>query len=439
MSSFAVRRQAGLLGRLSFPGDKSIAHRAIILGALSRGKVRIENFPDNKDCLWTIASFRKLGIKIKVSKGGVVGVSGKGLRGLSRPASAIFTGESGTTLRLLLGVLAGQNFKSRVYSASSLARRPMLRVIAPLRMMGAKISSRAGEHPPFAITGGALRPIDYHMPVPSAQVKSAILLAGLFCAGKTRVREKVGTRDHTERMLKLFKADIKLKGNTIVIKGGKELSSPKKVVIPGDISSAAFFMVLAAITPGSRFILRNVSLNPSRSGIIKVLRRMGAKIKISSYKVKAEGSEPAGEIVVESSSLKGTRIPNKDIPSLIDEIPILMVAATRAKGRTLFEGVGELRFKETDRIRSMTVNLRKMGAVISISKAKGLESLSVEGVKELRGAKVRSFGDHRTAMSMIVAGMAATNKTILDDISCISKSFPSFLVSLGRLKKAKSH
>jgi len=455
MRPFVVKPCLPLKGEISLLGDKSIAHRSIIISALARGETRIKNFPDSKDCLSTVKAFKKLGIKIKAGPQHTVTIFGKGLYGLSKPNGPIFISESGTTLRLLLGVLSGQNFKTRLVAGASLSRRPMLRVNSPLRMMGARIKARVKrqkakieEYPPLIIQGGSLRPIKYTMPLASAQVKSAILLAGLYAKGKTYVRERVPTRDHTERMLKLFRAGMKLKQNTIVIKGGQELVSPRLLTIPGDISSAGFFIVPAVIIPKSQVLIRNVSLNPSRTGILKVLKRMGADIQVT-LPVRQAGKspshpacpagrqvtrgEPMGDIVVKSSSLRGIIIKKEEIPSLIDEIPILMVAACIAGGRTVFEGVGELRVKETDRIRSMSENLKKMGAKIAVFKTDNLEKIIIQGIKQLKGARVRSFGDHRTAMSMIAAGLTAEDETTIDDISCIDKSFPNFLNILKTL------
>ena len=309
----------------------------------------------------------------------------------------------------------------------------MLRVTAPLRMMGATIKakinqnkeSKIEEYPPLTIKGGYLKPITYRMPVASAQVKSAILLAGLYAKGKTCVIERVKTRDHTERMLRLFRADIKVNQNTIVIKGKKELVSPGRIFIPGDISSAVFFMVLGTILPNSRILIKDINLNPSRIGIIKVLKRMGADIQVLGNG--AVGFEPIGDIIIKSSKLKSTIIKKEEIPSLIDELPILMVAACFAKGESVLEGVGELRIKETDRIRSMSENLKKMGADIRVLKTPKSEKIIIQGRRGLIGAAVKSFGDHRTAMSMVVAGLAAEGQTRIDNISCINKSFPNFL------------
>ena len=433
-----------LKGNVYLLGDKSIAHRAIILSSLSQGLTAVKNFPLNKDCISTIEAFRKLGVNISrkpsltfKKTSGIIIVSGKGLLGLKKPAGDIFVGESGTTARLLLGILAGQDFQSTLKAAKSLSGRPMLRVTGPLRKMGAQIKSRkikAEEYLPITIGGGNLKAISYRMPVASAQVKSAILLAALYAKGKTKVLEPVKTRDHTERMLKLFRADIKANRNTITINAGKELISPKEIYIPGDISSAAFFMVLAVINPDSRIRIKNVNLNPTRSGIINVLRRMGANIQISVLRSQFCAAEPAGDILVKSSELKGVVVKMKEIPSLVDELPILMVAACYARGKTVLEGVGELRVKETDRIESMLVNLKAMGADINVERANGYENVVVKGIKRLNAAKVRSFGDHRTAMSMVVAGLSASGNTSLNDISCIDKSFPDFLGVLNNLR-----
>jgi len=457
MKPFVIRPLLHLEGEIFLSGDKSIAHRSIIISALSNGETRIENFPTNKDCLSTVKAFRKLGIKIRQASS-TINVFGGGLHGLHKPRSPIFVGDSGTTLRLLLGVLAGQDFKTKLVAGKSLSQRPMLRVTQPLRMMGAEIKARVKskkieEYSPITIRGGNLKPITYTMPVASAQVKSAIMLAALYTKGKTRIIERVPTRDHTERMLKLFKARLKVKQNTIVIRGSNELVSPKKIYIPGDISSAGFFLVLAAIIPNSKVAIRNVSLNPSRIGMIKVLKRMGADIKVTkSQSHKVTSSEPMGDIVVKSSALKGTIVKKEEIPSVIDELPILMVAASLAKGRTIFEGVSELRVKETDRIRSMSWNLKKMGASITVfsatsrggstkhfggnfgGKTAGVERIVIRGIKQLKATRVRSFGDHRTAMSMIVAGLAASGKASIDDISCINKSFPNFISLLDTLR-----
>jgi 3-phosphoshikimate 1-carboxyvinyltransferase len=287
------------------------------------------------------------------------------------------------------------------------------------------------EYPPISIVGSELTPIKYKMPVASAQVKSAILLAGLYAKGCTEIIEPLVCRDHTERMLKVFKSKISIKRNKIRIYGRKELLSPGKVYVPGDISSAAFFMVAAAIVPNSQLRIKNVSLNPTRTGLLNVLKRMGADIRVQA-RGGAQG-EPLGDLIVKHSQLKHTMIKNKEIPFLIDELPVLMVAACFAKGKSIFKGVKELRVKETDRIRSMCFNLKKMGAKIKVRKSGNDELIEIEGVKALNGAELKSFGDHRTAMSAIVAGLAANGSSHIDDIECIKKSFPGFLPVLKGL------
>jgi 3-phosphoshikimate 1-carboxyvinyltransferase len=446
MKSLSIFQASHVKGELVFAGDKSIAHRALLISALSRGQTRIENFPNNKDCLYTLQALAQLGVDIirrisfKCKEISTVTIKGKGLYSFKPARRPLFVGESGTTFRLLLGVLAGQPFATTLQSAPSLSRRPMRRVTQPLRLMGVQIkatrhSDRKGEeYPPLTIEGGNVVPIRYAMPIASAQVKSALLFAGLYSSGETRVVEIERTRDHTERMLRLFKARVTVKDKVVALKGGKELTSPGKIYIPGDISSASFFLVLATILPCSRLVLRRVGINPLRTGIISVLKRMGAKIRIKSSMGAGGFFEPIGDIIVESSRLRGTVISSREIPSLIDEIPIFMVAASFARGKTFIEGVEELRVKETDRIKSMTENLRKMGADIRISKRRGKEVIAINGIQELRGTSVRSYNDHRTAMSVVVAGLCAQGRTTLDDAGCIAKSFPDFQRTLASLR-----
>ncbi|MFH0827923.1 MAG: 3-phosphoshikimate 1-carboxyvinyltransferase [Candidatus Omnitrophota bacterium] len=450
MAIFKIHGPGRVNGRVSLPGDKSIAHRLVILSCLSENSTTINNFPFNDDCVSTARAFKSLGVELTFdSSQSRLKIKGKGLNGLKKPRMPIFVGESGTTLRLLLGVLAGQDFQVKLTCAESLSQRPMLRVTLPLRKMGAEITCRKNnqgeEYLPITIQGGELFPITYKMRVASAQVKSAILLAGLYAKGLTQVIEPVKTRDHTERLLKAFGAEIKIQSGRVFVKGGKGLVSPKFISVPGDISSAAFFMVLAAITAGSRIILKNVSLNPSRMGVIRVLKRMGASIKVSSSQLPVARFEPMGDIEVRSGNLKGVIIKKEEIPSLIDELPVLMVAACCARGKSRFESVGELRVKETDRIKSMSENLKKMGADIQVTSYQlpvpssqspvpslqlpvaRREDIVIRPVDSLKGADVKSFGDHRTAMSMIVAGLSAQGITTIDDIRCISKSFPGFI------------
>lgn len=457
MNPFVVKPVSRRIkGKIVLPGDKSIAHRALIISAITAETTQIQNFPVNKDCLSTLRSLQRLGIKIRKnfqkSFFATISVTGRGLYGFKKAKGAIFVNDSGTTLRLILGVLAGQDFLTHLSAGKSLANRPMLRVTAPLRLMGARIKAkrqkpkdkrrepeaksqkgRMEEYPPLSIKGGGLKPITYKIPVASAQVKSAILLAALYAKGITTVIEPLATRDHTERMLKFFRADIEVLKNKIVIKGCRELVSPKRIFIPSDISSAAFFLVLGAIIPKAHMRIQNVCLNPSRIGVIKILKRMGANIQLRLNAAKASPGEPVGDIIVKSSRLVATKVSKREIPFLIDEIPILMVAACHAKGQTIFEGISELRVKETDRIRSMSENLRKMGAQIFVSNVGGVESIKIRYAPQLKGIKARSFGDHRTAMSMVIAGLSASGSTQIDDISCISKSFPGFFGVLSQI------
>jgi len=440
---FAIKRSGYLKGKLNFSGDKSITHRAIIVSAISSGRTRINNPAVNKDCFYTIQAFRSLGVCIVATSKKHITVYGKGLKGLRQSKGPIYVGDSGTTIRLLAGLLAGQKFNSTLTAGKSLSVRPMKRVIEPLRLMGGDIYAKrlkgANDFcPPLNIRGNSLKGIAYKLPVASAQVKSAIILAGHYAEGRTRVIEKIKTRDHTERMLKLFKAGISVSGKTVTIKSGKELVSPGVIDIPADISSASFFIVAAMLLPGSNIVVKSVSLNPTRIGCIKVLRRMGADIIIKTASLSAHRNigEPCGDIIVRSSRLKATVVKNKEIPSLIDELPILMVAACFAKGTTKFIGVEELRVKETDRINSLFTNLIKMGAKIKIETGKNNnETVAIDGRGGLKAANVRSFGDHRSAMSLVVAGLAAKGKTSIDDISCIEKSFPEFIQKLNQLLK----
>lgn len=436
------------MGKVSFPGDKSIAHRAAIIAACALGRTCIRNFPLNDDCGATISALRAMGARISAHR--VKSLSGDTLRltvrgggpaGFHKPSREIFAGESGTTIRLLAGILAGQGFDSRLSAAASLSRRPMRRLTVPLRMMGADIRGRkiasqpADEYPPLKIRGRPLKGIFYTMPTASAQVKSALLLAGLYARGATTIIESFKTRDHTERMLKAFGARVRMSANTVTLLPGRELVSPGTIVVPGDISSSAFFIVAALIVPSSRLVIEDVSLNPGRIGILNALRRMGARIKIMRQSVSATGGEPRGTLLVSSSRLRGTRITEEDVPSLIDEVPLLMVAASCADSESSFEGLRELRVKETDRIASMSANLINMGVDVKIHSDRRQDAVIIAGRRPLRGAKVESFGDHRTAMSMVVAGMAAHGETVIDDVDCVGKSFPGFIDTVKMLTK----
>ncbi len=442
-------------GEIFLPGDKSISHRAVILSSIAEGITEIENFLFCEDCLATVNAFRQMGVKITAkrppSRAGEAGraqsaernliVYGRGLRGLKKPARPLYLGNSGTSMRLLAGVLSGQNFSVRLKGDSSLTKRPMQRIIRPLKLMGADIKGK-DKYPPLTIKGKkGLKAIRYKIPVASAQVKSAILLAGLYSEGETEITEIAKTRDHSERMLKLFGVDIKTKGLKCKIKPSS-LSSPAKIKIPGDISSAAFFIVGATILPGSYLVLKNVGLNLTRTGIIDVLRKMGADITVHSpqstvYSQKTVNCqlstvnclEPVGDIIVKASRLKGIEIKGRIIPRLIDEIPILMVAACFAKGETRIKDIAELRVKEVDRIHSLCYNLKKMGAEIEEKK----REVIIKGLKKIKGERLDSFSDHRTAMALTIAGLKAEGKTIIENSDCIKTSFPDFRKKLKEI------
>lgn len=422
---YKIKPAVSIKAALSFPGDKSVSHRAIILSSLARGTTMIKNFSFNDDSLATKSMLSALGVKIISFGNKVIKVFGNGLCGLEEPSKVLFAGSSGTTARLMLGVLSAQPFSSKIDGSSGLRRRPMDRVVFPLRMMGARFS---GIKLPIHITGRPLTGIEYKLPVASAQVKSAVLLAGLFAERKTVVVEKVQSRDHTERMMKLFGISLSVtrgisrQGSRITLRPcEKEFKSAGVLRVPGDISSAAFFIAAASILDNSSLLLKDVSINPTRMGFVRVLKRMGALIKIKH----GRGSkyfEPFADIKVQSSRLKGTVVPGSLVPSLIDELPVLMVCASYARGRTVIKGVGELRVKETDRVKSMMNNLKRMGVSVKVSG----EDVIINGEGKVRGSCVKSYGDHRTAMSMLVAGLGADGETVIDDIKCINKSFPGF-------------
>ncbi len=431
MKPIKIKPQSRLRGTVTLPGDKSISHRAVILASIVKGRTVIKNFLFSDDCLITLKALRCLGVNIKIQKNKkeiIVDSKGK----FCPPRSVLNMGESGTSARILLGLLAARGFKAKLSGASSLMKRPMARVIAPLRLMGADIKARnrgGEEFLPIRISGKQLHSITWRQKINSAQVKSAILLAALNAEGKTAVIEPVASRDHTERMIKLFGGRINIKKSKITI-SESILRTPGKVFIPGDISSAAFFIVAAILIRGSKLLLRNVGVNSTRFGALRVLKRMGAKIRIIN---KRGGYEPIADIRVSSCNLRSTVIKHTEIPSLIDELPVIMVAASLAKGKTVIRGVKELRVKETDRIRSMRLNLMKLGVNIRVKALKKFETIEIIGDKQLTGSKLNSHGDHRTAMSMIVAALAAKGDSTLDDFSCISKSFPGFLSEIRHL------
>lgn len=413
-----IEKINGVFGTISVPGDKSISHRAVMLAAISKGKTTIEGFLNGQDCLSTISCFRTMGVQIK-HQGQRVEVEGRGLTGLQEPQDILDAGNSGTTMRLLSGILAGQNFFSVLSGDQSLRQRPMARVTEPLKRMGAVIDGRqSGQLAPLGIRGGGLQGITWETPVASAQIKSAILLAGLYASGETTVREPSISRDHTERMLAGFGIQVARQGTAVTVRPG--ILEGQHILVPGDISSAAFFMVAAAAKPGSHLIIKNVGLNPTRTGIIDVLRQMGANIEIEN--LRSFGGEEAGDMIIRGASLTGTEINGEIVPRLIDEIPVLAVAAALADGVTYIRGAGELKVKESNRLAAMASELQKMG--IQISELP--DGLEIHGPNQIRGAAVNSYHDHRIAMALAVCGLFAEGKTTIADSGCIDISFPGF-------------
>ena len=402
-------------GEITVPGDKSISHRGVMLGALANGVTEIDGFLSGADCLSTIDCFRKMGIPITID-GSHVTVHGQGLYGLEKPAETLYTGNSGTTTRLLCGILAGQDFDTVITGDASICKRPMKRVVAPLSEMGARIR---GDYCPLYITGSKLHGMEYRMPVASAQVKTSILLAGLYAEGQTVIHEPERSRNHTEFMLTAMGADLKVQGNDILLTPGKELA-PQNISVPGDISSAAFFMVLAAILPDSRITIRNVGINPTRTGILDVFEAMGAEVKLQNIHTSA--GEPAADITVSSSSLKGTVIGGDLIPRLIDELPVIAVAALFAEGETVIKDAQELKVKETNRIRAVVDEFRKCGAEIEETE----DGMVIQGGKMLHGADFCSYADHRMAMSLTVLAQLLEGESTLDDEQCVSISYPKY-------------
>ncbi|KON87240.1 3-phosphoshikimate 1-carboxyvinyltransferase [Sporosarcina globispora] len=409
----------GLSGEIAVPGDKSISHRSVMFGSIAQGKTAVTNFLPGEDCLSTIACFRKLGVSIE-QEGNRVTVAGKGLEGLQEPADILDVGNSGTTIRLLMGILAGRPFHSVLIGDESIAKRPMTRVTAPLSLFGAQINGRNnGEFAPLSVQGRQLAGVTYELPVASAQVKSALLFAGMQAIGETVIIEPMKTRDHTERMIKQFGGEVETDGHTIRIKGGQTLTGAE-IHVPGDISSAAFFLAAGAIVPNSEIKLKNVGLNPTRTGIIEVMHQMGAHISIEPYE---NGSaEPAGDITIRTSDLKGTVIEGELIPRLIDEIPIIALLATQAEGETVIKDAEELKVKETNRIDTVVDELSKLGADIIATE----DGMVIRGKSHLSGGTVSSHGDHRIGMMLAVAAAISQGDVQLHQKEAISVSYPSF-------------
>lgn len=418
--------QQPLTGEIYVPGDKSISHRAIMFGSLVAGKTNVENFLAGEDCIHTIEIFRHFGVKIKQEGTNVV-IESDGISHFKEPSVPLYFGNSGTTARLMLGILAALPFHTVVYGDPHLTKRPMDRVVHPLRQMGAKIDGRKdGLFLPLAIRGSKLTGMEYALPVKSAQVKSALLLAGLFAEGETCLIEKATTRDHTENMLRAFGVDLVQTDKKISIKQGLNLK-PVDVVVPGDISSAAFFLAAASIVPDSNVTLRNVGLNQTRSGILEVLTQMGANYEITNER--EISGELLGDILITYSNLTSMTIDGDLIPKLIDEIPIISLLATQAEGTTVIKNAEELRVKETDRIHAVVSILNQLGANVEEKE----DGMIIHGKTALIGGKIKSYSDHRIAMMGVVASLITQNEVILDDISSVNVSYPGFFDDLKQV------
>lgn len=437
MSEFRVKAISKLHAEFTVPGDKSMSHRAAILGGLSNGTCTITNFLPSEDCVNTLKAMQALGARHEVldelpGYGPVnLRIHGQSMK-LSAPAQPIDCGNSGTGMRLLAGLLAGQEFTSELFGDASLSSRPMGRITVPLGEMGANIETK-GEKPgcaPLLIHPAKLQPISYDMPVASAQVKSAVLLAGMFAEGKTSVTQPAETRDHTERMLASFRVSTRREGNTISLHGG-QVPESCDFTVPGDISSAAFWLVAAAALPGSRLLLKDVGLNPTRTAILKVLSRMGAHMTEILHN--SEG-EPIGNIEIHGAPLTGTTILLEEVPNLIDEIPVIAVAGALAQGKTIIRNAKELRVKETDRITTTVNNLRAMGAEVDEFD----DGLEIHGGNPLHAAVIDSFGDHRIAMAFAIAGLFAEGETVIKNTECVNTSYPGFAHHLAAIRQEKS-
>lgn len=437
MPDFRVTSISSLQAELTVPGDKSMSHRAAILGGLSNGTCQIRNFLPSEDCVNTLNAMAALGAPHRVHDelegfGPVnLEIHGQSMR-LSAPAAPVDCGNSGTGMRLLAGMLAGQPFVTELFGDASLSSRPMGRITKPLGEMGAKIET-LGEKPgcaPLRIHPATLRPVTYQMPVASAQVKSAVLLAGLFTEGTTTVIQPATTSDHTERMLSSFQVANTTDGNTISLNGG-QIPQATGFTVPGDISSAAFWLVAASALPGAHLVIRNVGLNPTRDAIVHVLQRMGAQITVTPH---PSDGEPIGDIDVRGGQLHGTTLEKAEIPNLIDEIPVIAVAAALASGKTVIRNAAELRVKETDRITTTVTNLRAIGGHIEEFE----DGMEIDGGHPLHGATLDSFGDHRIAMAFAIAGLFASGETTIQNTDCVNTSYPGFCHHLDAIRNHRT-
>jgi 3-phosphoshikimate 1-carboxyvinyltransferase len=411
-------------GAIALPGDKSISHRYAMIASIAEGSSRIRNYSTGADCRSTLGCMRALGIEIE-GNGTDFTIHGRGLDGLRAPAADLDAGNSGSTIRMLSGILAAQPFRTRIFGDASLSRRPMQRVMKPLAEMGARIQARDEKFPPLEIHGGPLRAIDYILPVPSAQVKTCVLLAALYADGQTSVTEPVRSRDHTEIALREFGADLKTDRLRISVAGRPKITG-RELVVPSDLSSAAFFLVAALLVPGSHLTIHGVGLNPTRSALLDFLVGMGARIRVPD--LESVNGELIGEIQVEHSPLRGGVIEGGLTAALIDEMPVLAVLGAATENGITVKDASELRIKETDRIQAVVDNLRRMG----VAAEESADGMHIPGRQKFRGAEIDSFGDHRIAMAFAVAGLAATGDTLINEAEAASVSFPEFWETLRR-------
>ncbi|HSW48699.1 MAG TPA: 3-phosphoshikimate 1-carboxyvinyltransferase [Bryobacteraceae bacterium] len=414
-----------LQGSIRVPGDKSISHRYAMLAAIAEGTSRIHNYASGEDCHSTLSCLEALGVQLEKT-GGDVQIQGAGLDGLREPAATLDAGNSGSTIRMLAGILAGQPFSSRIAGDASLSRRPMDRIMVPLRQMGAGIDGRSGRYPPIEIRGAQLQPIDYTLPVASAQVKTCVLFAGLFASGETTVREPVATRDHTELALTGFGAAVTRREGRITV-AGRPILRARELVVPGDLSSAAFFLVAALLVPGSSLLLQGVGLNPTRTAILDFLTSMGAGLQLQNLSTRH--GELVGDIQVNSAPVRGGVIEKEITAALIDEVPVLAVLGAVSKEGLTVRNALELRLKETDRIATVAENLRRMGVAVKVHG----DGFFVPGGQKFRAAALDSFGDHRIAMAFAVAALAADGECVIEGAEAASVSFPEFYQVLRRI------
>ena len=417
-----------LKGEITVPGDKSISHRGIMFGSIAKGTTEITGFLNSADCNSTINCFRQMGVSITKTDKHTVLVEGKGMRGLSAPADYLDAGNSGTTVRLMSGILSAQPFSVTVTGDSSIQKRPMKRIMEPLSLMGADIISlHDNDCAPLVINGKSLHGITYTTKTASAQVKSSILLAGLYADSKTTVTEPAVSRNHSELMLRAFGADLSVSGKTVILNPAQELFA-QKVEVPGDISSAAYFIIAGLITPGSELLIKNVGINETRDGIIRAVKAMGGKLTLLNERIAC--GEKVADILVEYSELNATTIEGKIIPTLIDELPVIAVLAACAKGQTIIKDAAELKVKECNRIDAVTQNLSAMGADITATD----DGFIINGGKELHGTAIETFHDHRIAMSFAIANLVADGENTYDHPECVNISYPTFFEDLQKLQ-----